>query len=194
MREAFSEGVNPGGLYTAQEIKILICYMLLNVAEPLPETAVTDVLYGGGMANFFEVSAAIQELLQIGHLKEEDGCLSLSDTGAQIGSTLANMIPFTLRERSVEAALRLLARQKRQRDTTVTIEKMEVGRLVRCRVQEADAPLMEVTLRVGDDMQANLVKERFLDDPTLLYRAMIAALTGGVRSTCEDTRLIIDFR
>lgn len=194
MGEAFSEGVKPGGLYSAQEIKILICYMLLNVAEPMPESVVTDVLYGGEMANFFEVSAAVQELLQIGHLKEVDGDLLITDTGKQIGSTLANMIPFTLRERSVEAALRILARRKRQRDTSVEIEKTDVGRLVHCRVEEQDVPLMELTLRVGDDMQANLIKERFLDDPTLLYRSVIAALTGGVRSTCEDTRLIIDFR
>ena len=48
------------------------------------------------------------------------------------------MIPFTLRERSVEAALRILARQKRQRDTSVEIEKQEIGRLVHCRIEEQD--------------------------------------------------------
>ncbi len=192
MRDAFGDGVKPGGLYTEKEIKILICYMLDGVGEPLSETAVTDILYSGGMANFFEVSAAVQELLERGHLIEEEGLLSLTDTGRQVAQTLARMVPFTLRERSVEAAIKLLARQKRQRDTKVTITPQEKGCLVTCGVCDGQDPLMEVTLRVGDEWQAKLIEERFLEEPTLVYRSLIAVLTGGVSTKRDDTRLIID--
>ena len=192
MQDAFGDGVKPGGLYTEKEIKILICYMLNGVGEPMPETAVTEILYSGEMANFFEVSAAVQELLQRGHLQEEDGLLSLTETGRQVASTLARMVPFTLRERSVEAAVKLMARQKRQRDTEVIITPDEKGCLVTCRICDGKDPLMEVTLRVGDEWQAKLIKERFLEEPTLSYRSLIAVLTGGVSTKRDDTRLIID--
>lgn len=192
MQDAFGEGVKPGGLYTEKEIKILICYMLDGVGEPLSETAVTDILYSGGMANFFEISAAVQDLLERGHLNEEEGLLSLTDTGHQVAQTLARMVPFTLRERSVEAAIKLLARQKRQRDTKVTITSQEKGCLVTCCICDGQDPLMEVTLRVGDEWQAKLIEERFLEEPTLVYRSLIAVLTGGVSTKREDTRLIID--
>lgn len=194
MGDAFAEGVNPGGLYSAQEIKILICYLLLTVGEPMPESAVVEVLYGGEMANFFEVSAAIQELLKLGHLKEEDDLLSITETGKQIGGTLATMVPFTLRERSLSAALRLMARRHRQNSTDAQIQKEEAGCVVTCRIRDAETPLMELSLRVGDEMQARLVRERFLDDPTLLYRTIIAALTGGAHTERDDRRLIVDFR
>lgn len=192
MQDAFGDGVKPGGLYTEKEIKILICYMLNGVGEPMPETAVTEILYSGEMANFFEVSAAVQELLQRGHLQEEDGLLSLTETGRQVASTLARMVPFTLRERSVEAAVKLMARQKRQRDTEVIITPDKKGCLVTCRICDGKDPLMEVTLRVGDEWQAKLIKERFLEEPTLSYRSLIAVLTGGVSTKRDDTRLIID--
>ena len=90
MQDAFSAGVEPGGLYTVQEIKILICYMLLGVGEPLPRDAITDILAGDGMANFFEITAAIDELTRQGHLTEQDDLVSPTDTGRQVASTSAS--------------------------------------------------------------------------------------------------------
>ena len=44
--DAFSAGVEPGGLYSSQEIKILICYMLNGAGEPMPRQAVLDIIAG----------------------------------------------------------------------------------------------------------------------------------------------------
>ena len=51
MFDAFSAGVEPGGLRTTEEIKILLCYMLHTVQQPMPRGDVTDIVVGGGMAN-----------------------------------------------------------------------------------------------------------------------------------------------
>ena len=73
IHDAFSAGVEPGGLYSSKDIKILICYMLAGAGEPMPRQAVLDVIAGNGMANFFEASAAIDELLRVGSLAELPG-------------------------------------------------------------------------------------------------------------------------
>lgn len=80
------------------------------------------------------------------------------------------MIPYTLRERSVKAALQLLTRIRREQENTVELEKLDHGYRVTCTIQDSASPLMSVSLRVADDMQAGLIRENFLDDPTLLYR------------------------
>ena len=72
IQDAFSAGVEPGGLYTSQEIKILICYMLLGVGEPMERQMVTELIAGNGMANFFETAAAVDELARQGHLTEKE--------------------------------------------------------------------------------------------------------------------------
>lgn len=190
--DVFFAGVEPGGLYTAQEIKILICYMLDGVGEPLPLQTVTDVLAGRGMANFFEVSAAVDELLRRGQIIEDDeGRLSLTDAGRQTASTLATMVPLTLRERSVQAALQLLTRQRRERENTVEIHRLDRGYQVTCTMQDGSQPLLSLSLAVGDDLQAGLVKERFLEDPTLLYRSLIAVLTGDVREEKGGQEIVL---
>ena len=35
MNDTFAAGVEPGGLRTSQEIKILICYLLRTVEQPM---------------------------------------------------------------------------------------------------------------------------------------------------------------
>ena len=191
IQEAFSAGVEPGGLYTTLEIKILICYMLLGVGEPMERQMVTELIAGNGMANFFETAAAVDELARQGHLTEEEGRISLTETGRQVGDTLAGMIPYTLRERSVKAALQLLTRIRREQENTVELEKLDHGYRVTCTIQDSASPLMSVSLRVADDMQAGLIRENFLDDPTLLYRRLLAILTGDAGMRRADTEIAI---
>ena len=191
IQDAFSAGVEPGGLYTSQEIKILICYMLLGVGEPMERQMVTELIAGNGMANFFETAAAVDELARQGHLTEEEGRISLTETGRQVGDTLAGMIPYTLRERSVKAALQLLTRIRREQENTVELEKLDHGYRVTCTIQDSASPLMSVSLRVADDMQAGLIRENFLDEPTLLYRSLLAILTGDAGMRRADTEIAI---
>lgn len=191
--DAFSAGVEPGGLYSSQEIKILICYMLAGVDEPLPRQSVLEIIAAGGMANFFEAGAAIDELIRLHNLTEgEDGRLYLTEDGRQAASTLSGMIPFTLRERSVQAALKLLTRMRREKENQVTVKKLEHGRLVTCEIQDAGQPLLSFSLRVADDLQAGLIRERFLEDPTLIYSSLIALLTGDAAWKRNGKRIEID--
>lgn len=192
--DAFGAGVEPGGLHSRHEIKILICYMLIAAGQPMPRNDVLDIICGGGMANFFDASAAVDELVELGNLYEhEDGALSVTDTGSHAADTLADMLPYTIRERSVQGALQLLARRRNERENRVDIKKTDAGYTVTCTVGDGTAPLMSFTLLVSDDRQAELVRERFLRDPLLLYQSTVAVLTGGARFDAND-RIIIDLK
>ena len=191
--DVFFAGVEPGGLYSAQEIKILICYMLDSVGEAMPLTAVTDVLAGRGIANFFEVSAAVEELVRRKQLAEdEQGRLSPTESGKQTAANLASMVPFTLRERSVQAALHLLTRQRREQENVVDITRLERGYQVTCTMNDGTQPLLSFSLTVGDDLQAQMVKERFLEDPILLYRSLVAVLTGDVHTEKGGAQIVLE--
>lgn len=191
----FSDGVEPGGLRTSQEIKILVCYMLLGAGEPMPRQAMLDIISGNGMANFFETGSAIDELVRLGHVTEGGGdTLSLTDTGRQVADTLSGMIPYTLRERSVRSALQLLTRIRRERENTVTIEKLPHGCNVTCSIDDDEHPLLSFTLRVADDLQAQMIRENFLNDPVLLYRSLLAILSGDAGVSVSETRITIDLK
>lgn len=193
--DAFSAGVEPGGLYSSKDIKILICYMLAGTGEAMPRQAVLDVIAGDGMANFFEASAAIDELIRLKNLEEKpDGSLTVTPTGAEAASTLSRSIPYTLRDRSVKAALQLLSRIRRERENAVEIEKNGTGCLVTCRIGDKAEPLLTLSLTVADEFQAQLIRENFLEQPELLYRSVLAILTGNAGMRRSDTQIVIDIK
>ncbi|MCQ2405428.1 MAG: DUF4364 family protein [Clostridia bacterium] len=187
----FSDGVRPGGLYDSREIKVLICYMLSGVPEPLSRDTVIEILTEGEMANLFEISAAIDDLTARGNLAETDGgLLTLTESGRTSAEQLYDLIPYTLRDRSQKAAMKLLARARNERDADVVITPLDVGYSVKCSIDKTDAPMMSFTLRVTDETIAKAVRERFLDDPTAFYRALIALSTGDFSD--DDGKLVVE--
>ncbi len=187
----FSDGVRPGGLYDSREIKVLICYMLSGVPEPLSRDTVIEILTEGEMANLFEISAAIDDLTARGNLAETDGgLLTLTESGRTSAEQLYDLIPYTLRDRSQKAAMKLLSRARNERDADVVITPLDVGYSVKCSIDKTDVPMMSFTLRVTDETIAKAVRERFLDDPTAFYRALIALSTGDF--TDDDGKLVVE--
>ncbi|MCL2488058.1 MAG: DUF4364 family protein [Oscillospiraceae bacterium] len=192
-RDAFSAGVEPGGLYSRDEIGLLICYMLTGVDQPLPRQDVLDILVGGGMANLFEAGDVIDALVTHGSVTESGGVLAVSETGRTAAETLRSRIPYVLRDRSVKAAVQLLARRRSESETDITIEELPGGGCyVTCAIRDLNRPLMSVSLRVADAAQAQFVREQFLTNPSLIYRSLIAMLTGGAGVYREDKRIVID--
>lgn len=192
MNSAFGAGVEPGGLHNSHEIKLLIGYLLCGVGQPMPRADVLDVICGGGMANFFDTSAALDDMVEQTLLTEQDdGTLVLTQMGAEASQTLADRLPYTLRERSVAAALRLLSRRRNEQGNRVEITPAENGFVVTCTVGVENPPLLMFSLLVGDEHQAELVRENFLRDPLLLYQSTIGVLTGGVQSATTD-RVVIE--
>ena len=193
MADAFMAGVEPGGLTSVQEIRILLCYMLQSVAAPIPRDALTDIITAGGMANYFDTEDAIEDLIRLQHLVQtEDRLVATTVTGNQIGESLGVRIPYTLRERSVKAALQLLKRRKVEQDNKVEIRKTEEGGYeVTCTVMDGARVLLSVTLPVSDAWQAEQIKEQFLTDPALLYRSNLAVLTGDANMRRAGSELVI---
>lgn len=188
--EAFSNGVRLGGLYDTQEIKILICYMLMGVSEPLHRDSIVQILSYNEIANLFETSAAIDDLVKLENLTEdENGMLSMTDKGAALAKQLFTMVPYTLREQALGAAVQTLARAQRLKETKITIEELDSGYSITCAVDNAEHPMMAFTLRVADRMQAETIRNRFLDDPLTVYRMLVSVMTGCGEMTEEKGRI-----
>ena len=114
---AFTAGIDPGGLTNDYEIKILVCYILEKIKRHMTFSEINYILQSEGLANYFEYAEAISELLSSGHIVdisqgEGEQRFRLSDLGVK---------------------------------TARTFEK---------------------------------IKKRFLCDPTIFYRGIIALVTG----------------
>ena len=66
--DAFDAGIELGGLRSRDDIRLLICYLLKSIDAPMTRQMLNDSMQEDGLANFFEVGQAIEELLKTGNI------------------------------------------------------------------------------------------------------------------------------
>ena len=77
---AFTAGVEPGGLTHGYEIKILVCYLLEQIGTGMTFTQISDALLHRSLVNYFELANALSDLAESGHLTCEDCAGRQEDT------------------------------------------------------------------------------------------------------------------
>ncbi len=179
---AFSAGVELGGLRNKSEIKLLICYLLASVSTPLSKSDIISIIQDNGLANYFEVTDSIAELTENGNLLlsgEKEELCAISETGRMVAKQLDKSLPSAVRDKAVAAAINLLAKAKRESENKVEILKADRGYNVVCHISGGQMELMNFTLYVPDMYQANMVKDQFHRAPETVYRMLLALVTGN---------------
>ena len=190
-QDAFTGGVDPGGLWNQNDIRILLCYILSSVNAPLSGQDLSEILQRKALANYFEAGDALAALEQRGNVvRDEDGCYRVTEAGREIAETLDATLPLSVRDKALEAAFTLLADARPHRENRAEAAPLETAFQVTCHISGgAGMELMSISLFVPDSAQAELVKERFYRDPEQVYKLLLSSLTGDTayaRSLLED--------
>ncbi len=186
----FDEGIAPGGLRSKYEIKTLICYLYYSVKENMSRDLVIEAIREDELANFFEVSAAFDELVSDKSLVEADSVdgeqtYTLSENGRMIAMQLDSTVAYSVKDKALKCAIKLLADKKTARENFVDIEKTENGFNVKCTVSGGDVDLLCFTLYAPDIDQAEIIKKSFLSYPSTVYKSMLALMTKDRESVGE---------
>ncbi|MCR4614837.1 MAG: DUF4364 family protein [Clostridiales bacterium] len=178
---AFVGGVNPGGLRNREEIQLLVCDILKSVSAPMTTEQINLAIQEHGLANYFEVGQAIDDLNKNGVIdiiKTEAGeKLVLNERGEMVLKNLENHLPKTVREKAVTSAVNLLLRERRAKEDVISVETAPGGGYnVTFTLSEKNDVLMRLTLYVADSHQLETVKQNFINDPAKLYSQIYAFL------------------
>ena len=180
--DGFAGGIEFGGLRSILDIKILICYILDSVKLPMARNQICDTLQKNGLANYFDINSALDELLENNALKEEerDGetHLIITPRGSNSAKELENQLLPGMRDRAVKTALNIIARARSEKENNVYVKKVGNGYDVTFEIESNGDKLLSLTLNVSDEWQAEQLKDGFLDDPGALYSDVINRLIG----------------
>lgn len=180
-RDAVSAGVSEyGGLFSTAQIRILICYIISTINEPIPGRQLADTLHYEAIANCFEVNDSIAWLCNSGHLKlvdEKEDTYVITDLGRDTAETLKTTLPLTVKDRAYTAALKMLSRYRYTKETDYKISCEDGRTFLTCTAYDGKQPFISVKLMVGDTEQALHIKEKFLNSPTNLYAQIISLIT-----------------
>lgn len=187
--DAFSGGIEPGGLRNKSDIGVLICYMLDNINAPFDSEDLVAVIQENGLANYFETITAVSELVKCGNIEYADKnnkTLQITQNGRLISAQLYTTISLSVRQKAVGAVMRLMAGKKREQENPVTVSQIEGGGYhVNFRVTDGMRDLMSLTLFVPDISQVNAMRQRFYRNTDKIYSAVLATMI-------DDKNLLAD--
>lgn len=174
-------GVGRGGMTDKYQVKILICYLMSAVSVPFTADQLNEIFQDTQIVNYFTFCEALDELKEGGHLSlAEDGAYHLNPLGLETAQRLSRSLPKSIQDNVVQTAMRLLARQKHESENEVTITPSDQGFQVACTIHDIDFDLMQISLYAPDEIQAEIIRQNFLNDPSGLYQSVIDRLTKPI--------------
>ncbi len=168
------------------DIKIFILFLLRNINYPLNFATINDIVVQDGVVNYFDFAECFAELLETGNIEEmrhsERECMyRITEQGIHVADNLQSGILPQIREKSLQSALRLIS--FRQRGAKLVCDSRPLGDgtyLLTCGITEPGVDPLKIELRVNDYIQAEKMKYNFQDRPEVIYRGVLALLTGEV--------------
>lgn len=180
--DAFDAGIELGGLRNRDDIRLLICYLLKSVDAPMTRQLLNEAMQEDGLANYFEVGQAIEELLKTGNITadilDEDEVITVTAKGREAAELLQTSLPRTVREKAVNSAIRLTTRAKIERENKIEVKKEENGGYtITFTLFDKETELMKLSVYVSDSLQLEQVKQNFINDPVKVYSTIITSLS-----------------
>ncbi len=167
------------------DIKIFILYLLRNIDYPLDFVNINDIVVQDGVVGHFDFIECFSELLETGNVAEikKDGedYYVITNQGKHVADNLDSRLINMLKEKSLKSALRLLSFKKKNAKIKVEYEPMSGNRiLARCIISERDENILDVKLILESVNQLERIKRNFYDNPEVVYKGILAVLTGEV--------------
>ena len=129
------------------------------------------------IANYFEISDAVAKLIKAGTIMQgDDGMLSMDSRDIPEVELIEQELPLTIRQRSIKACQKVIARETYKRDNKVIIEKIDGGYKVNLKVSDNITDFMNLELFAVNLSQAEMIRDKFISDPAAVYEKLIDSI------------------
>ncbi len=167
------------------DIKIFILYLLRHIGYPLDFVSINDIVVQDGFVGYFDFVECFAELLETSNIEEikdnENELYQITPQGIHVADTLDSRLINLIKERSLKNALRLLSFKERGAKLKFDFDTLPNGRFyAKCIIAEKDEEKINVTLTLESSNQLERIRRNFYENPEVIYRGILAVLTGEV--------------
>ena len=175
--DAFMANVKDGGLRSVSSIYMLVCYIVANMNKRVSAATIIEAVNDAMIANYFEISDAVNKLIKAGTINEDENkMLYMDDQDVKEIALIEKDLPLTIRQRSIKACQKVIARESYKRENKVICEKIDGGYKLHLKVSDNTTDFMNLELFAVTDTQAELIKDKFISDPAAVYETLIDAI------------------
>ncbi len=195
-------------LHAPDQIKVFILYLLDKIGYPLEYTDIATIIIRDGLVDYFDFVEYFHQLLEAKHIRRvpketeeingkeaeaekadeptENCMFEVTETGKMIAVGLSNdLLMVAVREKSYISAMRHLSLEKRKAVVTQSSEQDGTGYIFHCSIKDMDGLALNLSVRADTFNQLSRMKQNFEERPDVIYRGIIALVTGNVNYLFE---------
>ena len=166
-----------------RDVKIFILYLMENINYPLDFLTINDIVMQTDYVMYLDFAEAFDELLtsDLVRFVEEDGekYYYVSEKGRIVARELNSTLLSTVLDKSLEAAFRYLDFKRRGVEARCEyMQRADRKFDLTLTLYEKREKIFETTMVVDSEYRARQMKSRYLDRPDVVYRGVVALLTG----------------
>ncbi len=175
----FDEGVAAGGLRNTVQIKILFEFLARALSGQVSKEILLQAVTISSLANYFEASQALDELIGSGNLAESENGIELTGKGNSNLNELLPDLPVTVRETALGDSYEALKKAKIKQSNSASVEDRGDHYDVICTVRHGGDALMSLTLYAPDLQTALSLAQNFRNDPEKIYSQVMNVFYEG---------------
>lgn len=165
-------------MYSAHDVKVMICYLLDKLKNPVTEEQLYEIVQESEIINYFYYTEAMGDLLKNESIVqiERNGAIYIEATekGKYGAEYFNDSIPYYFRKKLLKTAMYYFARLKRESEADIEITEVSNGCEVNCTIKDTSFDLMRISLYAPDYDQAKVIKDKILLNPTDFYSKVIS--------------------
>ena len=168
-------------------VKIFVLYLMKNINYPLDFVTINDIVMQSDYIMYLDFAEAFHQMLDGGLIcedgKNDDGdtLYSVTRRGRLVAEQLKCDILPSILDQSMTCAIRYLDFRRRGITVDCSSESCPDQTYdVTVIVKEKDKVILKTTVNTDSDYRARQMKETFRSRPEVVYRGIIALLTGKV--------------
>lgn len=175
---ALTAGVRVGGLTDRTEIKILLCYLLSELKQPITQNQLIECVCGQELVNYFEMQSALQHLLDNKLIKEDENGYSILPEGKDIARQLESVVSTTVKRYAYTMAVNILQYESLKKQHKIKISPVEGGGFnLHCSIEDDEFTIFSMDIVMPDEKSAEFAGEQFILKGQDIFKCVLGITT-----------------
>lgn len=165
-----------GFIHDKLDIKLLVLYIMDRIAGPIDFATLTDLAMCDGGVDYFQFAEAVAELLDSGHLAQDQEHYAVTDKGRQACAAGESSLSPVIRRRCDQRLIPLNQVLKRKAQIRAQLRPQSNGFDVCLTMDDDEGCLFSLTLLAPSQEDAQRIADHFLKYPDRIYNGILGVL------------------